>query len=164
MRSNKVRATISRGERVILWRRGRPAAAINSLRATLSQRERVVLWRRGPAVAARKKHRATPPQGERVITEVGRSFFGLLERAREMRMKATPAEAFAWGLFRDRQFLGLKFRRQHQIGNYIADFYCHEKRLVVELDGPVHDSDERRTMDRNRDAYLESLGMDRRPN
>ena len=74
-------------------------------------------------------------------------------------MKATPAEAFAWGLFRDRQFLGLKFRRQHQIGNYIVDFYCHEKRLVVELDGPVHDSDERRTMDRNRDGYLESLGM-----
>ena len=89
----------------------------------------------------------------------GPEFFGLLERAREMRNEATPAEAFAWELFRDRQFLGLKFRRQHQIGNYIADFYCHEKRLVVELDGPVHDSDERRTMDRNRDAYLESLGM-----
>ena len=89
----------------------------------------------------------------------GYEFFGLLERAREMRMKATPAEAFAWELFRDRQFLGLKFRRQHQIGNYIIDFYCHEKRLVVELDGPVHDSDERRTMDRNRDVYLESLGM-----
>ena len=89
----------------------------------------------------------------------GPEFFGLLERAREMREKATSAEAFAWELFRNRQFLGLKFRRQHQIGNYIVDFYCHEKRLVVELDGPVHDSDERRTMDRNRDAYLESLGM-----
>ena len=83
----------------------------------------------------------------------------MLERAREMREKATPAEAFAWGLFRDRQFLGLKFRRQHQIGNYIVDFYCHETRLVVELDGSVHDSDERRTMDRNRDGYLESLGI-----
>ena len=89
----------------------------------------------------------------------GPEFFGLLERAREMRMKATPAEAFAWELFRNRQFLGLKFRRQHQIGNYIVDFYCHEKRLVVELDGSVHDSDEQRTMDRNRDAHLESLGM-----
>ncbi len=98
------------------------------------------------------------PQGEGHYRG-GLEFSGLLERAREMREKATPAEAFAWELFRDRQFLGLKFRRQHQIGNYIVDFYCDEKRLVVELDGSVHDSDERRTMDRNRDAYLESLGM-----
>lgn len=89
----------------------------------------------------------------------GYEFTALLERAREMRQRPTPAEDFAWELFRDRRFLGLKFRRQHQIGNYIVDFYCHEKRLVVELDGPVHESDERRTTDRNRDAYLESLGL-----
>ena len=76
-----------------------------------------------------------------------------------MRQRPTPAEDFAWELFRDRRFLGLKFRRQHQIGNYIVDFYCHEKRLVVELDGPVHESDERRTTDRNRDAFLKSLGL-----
>ena len=89
----------------------------------------------------------------------GYEFFGLLDRAREMRMKATPAEAFAWELLRDRRFMELKFRRQHQIGNNIADFYCHEKRLVVELDGPVHEVDEQREADSNRDAYLESLGM-----
>ena len=75
-----------------------------------------------------------------------------------MRQRPTPAEDFAWELFRDRRFLSLKFRRQHQIGHYIVDFYCHEKRLVVELDGPVHDFDERRTMDKNRDAFLDSLG------
>ncbi len=102
------------------------------------------------------RHSATGGEGH---YRGGPEFFGLLERAREMRMKATPAEAFAWELLRDRQFLGLKFRRQHQIGNYIADYYCHEKRLVVELDGPVHDSDEQRTSDKNRDGYLESLGM-----
>ena len=89
----------------------------------------------------------------------GEKLYGLLERTREMRQKPTPAEDFAWELFRDRRFLGLKFRRQHQIGNYIVDFYCHEKRLVVELDGPVHDSNERRTMDKNRDAFLDSLGL-----
>ena len=69
------------------------------------------------------RHSATGGEGH---YRGGPEFFGLLERAREMRMKATPAEAFAWELFRDRQFLGLKFRRQHQIGNYIVDFYCHE--------------------------------------
>ena len=89
----------------------------------------------------------------------GPEFFRLLDRARDMRQKPTPAEDFAWELFRDRRFLGLKFRRQHQIGNYIVDFYCREKRLVVELDGTVHDSDERRTRDRNRDAFLKSLGL-----
>ncbi len=89
----------------------------------------------------------------------GYEFFGLLDRAREMRMKATPAEAFAWELLRDRRFMGLKFRRQHQIGKYIADFYCHDERLVVELDGSVHEVDEQREADSNRDAYLESLGM-----
>ena len=88
----------------------------------------------------------------------GYRFTGLLDRAREMRQKATPAEAFGWGLFRDRRFMGLKFRRQHQIGTYIVDFYCHEKRLVVELDGDVHDIDEQIEADNNRDAYLESLG------
>ena len=89
----------------------------------------------------------------------GLEFSGLLERAREMRRQATPAEAFAWALFRDRRFLGLKFRCQHQVGSYIVDLYCHEKRLVVELDGPVHDDPKRQPVDANRDADLESLGM-----
>ncbi len=89
----------------------------------------------------------------------GLKFSGLLERSRQMRRKATPAEAFAWELFRDRRLLALKFRRQHQIGNYIVDFYCHEKHLVVELDGPVHDTRKRRPVDKKRDAYLKSQGM-----
>ena len=62
-----------------------------------------------------------------------------------MRRKATPAEAFAWELFRDRRFLGLKFRRQHQIGSYVVDLYCHERKLVVELDGPIHGAFEKTT-------------------
>ena len=89
----------------------------------------------------------------------GYEFTGLLDRAREMRQRATPAEAFGWGLFRDRRFMGLKFRRQHQIGTYIVDFYCHEKRLVVELDGQIHEVDEQHEIDLNRDACLESQGI-----
>ena len=89
----------------------------------------------------------------------GLEFSGLLERARDMRRKATPAEAFAWELFRDRRFLGLKFRRQHQIGSYVVDLYCHERKLVVELDGPIHGDSQRQPMDAKRDAYLKSLDM-----
>ncbi len=89
----------------------------------------------------------------------GFDFSGQLKLAREMRRKATPAEALAWELFRGRRFLGLKFRRQHQIGSYVVDFYCHEKRLIVELDGPVHDGPKRRPIDAKRDAYLKSMGL-----
>ena len=60
---------------------------------------------------------------------------------------------------RDRRLLGLKFRRQHQIGDYIVDFYCDEKKLVIELDGLVHDSSSRKRIDHKRDAYLQSLGL-----
>jgi len=82
----------------------------------------------------------------------------LKERARELRQSQTDAEAVFWELVRDRQFEGLKFRRQHQIGDYIVDFYCHEQRLVVELDGEVHDDPEQKKHDAQRDKYLESIG------
>ena len=88
----------------------------------------------------------------------GLVFSGLVETARELRKKATPAEEIFWELVRDRRFLDLKFRRQHQIGHYIVDFYCHEKNLIIELDGAVHDTEERQKKDKKRDAYLQSLG------
>jgi len=89
----------------------------------------------------------------------GFTFSGLVEMARNLRQRATPAEVIAWEIFRNRRFLGLKFRRQHQIGDYIVDFYCEEKKLVVELDGSVHYTDDRHRVDRKRDEYLKSIGM-----
>jgi len=68
----------------------------------------------------------------------GYEFGGLLERARELRKKQTPAEQVLWEMLPDRQLLGFKFRRQHQVGDYILDFYCHEAKLAMELDGAVH--------------------------
>src|SRR5437899_8824533 len=68
---------------------------------------------------------------------------GLVELARELRKKQTSAEGLLWQLLRNRQLLEFKFRRQHQFGDYIADFYCHEVRLVIECDGSVHDPHER---------------------
>jgi len=78
----------------------------------------------------------------------------LLQLARELRRKQTPAEEILWALLRRKQCLGLKFRRQQQIGTFIVDFYCHQARLVIELDGGVHSTAEQVTRDRNRDAYL----------
>ena len=68
----------------------------------------------------------------------------LLHVARELRQKQTPAEEILWALLRRKNLVGLKFRRQQQLGPFIADFYCHRARLVVEVDGGVHETRERR--------------------
>jgi len=57
-----------------------------------------------------------------------------------MRREPTHAEALLWARLRNRQFLGLKFRRQHSIDQFIVDFYCRDAHLVIELDGRVHES------------------------
>jgi very-short-patch-repair endonuclease len=60
------------------------------------------------------------------------------EFARRLRKGMTDAERFVWARIRHRQILGLKFRRQDPVGPYIADFVCHEIKLVLELDGGQH--------------------------
>ena len=89
----------------------------------------------------------------------GYQFAGLSNLARELRKKQTSAEALLWQLLRDRQLLGFKFRRQHQFGDYVTDFYCREARLVIECDGSAHDSNERWHHDQERDAYLTGQGV-----
>ena len=75
----------------------------------------------------------------------------LLTYAREMRHEQTDAESKLWHLLRNRRLAGFKFRRQVPIGGYIVDFYCHEAKLGVELDGGQHneyldkDYDDRRS-------------------
>ncbi len=89
----------------------------------------------------------------------GLQYSGLVERARELRKHQTPAEEIAWELLRDRRFAGLKFRREHQINNYIADFFCVEHQLDIELDGEIHKTPEVMAKDAVRDAMLRSLGF-----
>ena len=89
----------------------------------------------------------------------GFEFAGLTKIARELRRKQPPAEELLWGLLRDRQLGGAKFRRQHQFGDYITDFFCNEAKLVVECDGAVHATLEREKIDHKRDAYLRSQGL-----
>ena len=64
-----------------------------------------------------------------------------------------------WELLRDRRFMNLKFRRQHQIGDYVADFFCNDHKLVIELDGKGHRESRQAKKDKTRDAYLKSVDM-----
>ena len=81
----------------------------------------------------------------------------LLIRARELRQQQTPAEEILWLCLRGRRLCGAKFRRQHNIGRFIVDFYCHEARLAIEVDGGVHDTQKER--DAERDAWLAASGL-----
>ena len=79
--------------------------------------------------------------------------------ARRFRKAPTAAEAAAWQILRDRAVYGLKFRRQQLIAGFIVDFYCPSQRLVLELDGGVHDDPNQREHDVTRSQVLEGLGM-----
>lgn len=80
------------------------------------------------------------------------------QRARELRENLTPPEGVRWSKLRSHRLKGLKFRRQHPMGPYITDFYCHEARLIIELDGPTHGP--RREHDARRDAYFQGEGVE----
>lgn len=69
----------------------------------------------------------------------------------------TPPEVILWVELRARKLGGFKFRRQHPMGPYIADFYCHEARLVVEVDGATHDG--QGAKDRRRDEWMRQQGV-----
>ena len=85
-----------------------------------------------------------------------RSWKKVKQRASELRKKPTCAESVLWDQLRNRRLFGLKFRRQHPLGPFIADFYCAECRLVVELDGPVHAGQVEQ--DSFRDAQMTAFG------
>ncbi|HUG62976.1 MAG TPA: DUF559 domain-containing protein [Methylomirabilota bacterium] len=78
--------------------------------------------------------------------------------ARRLRREMTVAEKVLWVKLRDHRYFGTGFRRQAPMGGYIADFVCHEHRLIVELDGGQHSLDDVRAHDEKRDAFLRSIG------
>jgi very-short-patch-repair endonuclease len=61
-----------------------------------------------------------------------------IQRAKELRLQQTPSEEYLWQNLRNNRLDGFHFRRQHVIDGFIVDFYCHQVRLVVEIDGPIH--------------------------
>ncbi|HEY3447228.1 MAG TPA: endonuclease domain-containing protein [Myxococcales bacterium] len=83
----------------------------------------------------------------------------LRERCRELRRNATPAERRLWELLKGRQLDGWKFRRQHQFGPFILDFFCPASRLAIEVDGPVHWTAQAEMRDEIRTEFLEENGI-----
>jgi len=83
----------------------------------------------------------------------------ILERARLLRTSMTPSENILWQHIRKKNLSGIIFRRQHPIGQFIVDFYCHEARLVIEIDGEIHSRTENIEHDENRTFELKKLGL-----
>ena len=76
-----------------------------------------------------------------------------------MRENMTPAEKAVWELLKSKNMLGLRFKPQHPIDIFIADFYCHPLKLVIEIDGGIHKSVDQREYDIGREAELERWGI-----
>ena len=81
------------------------------------------------------------------------------EKRTILRENQTKAEEIMWEILRNRKFLGLKFRRQHGIGEYITDFYCSEKKIVIEIDGDTHFNDNAVEYDRIRTEFFNLVGI-----
>jgi very-short-patch-repair endonuclease len=82
-----------------------------------------------------------------------------LDFARRLRKNQTDAEKLLWSILRSRQLLGVKFRRQHSIGPYILDYYCHDYKLCIELDGGQHYTSQGQKEDEARAVFLAKRGV-----
>jgi very-short-patch-repair endonuclease len=99
-----------------------------------------------------------------LIKSINRDFYygagkEIVKRARLLRTTLTPSENILWSHIRKKRLSKMIFRRQHPIGPFIVDFYCHEAKLVIEIDGNIHDSQENKEHDENRTFELEKLGL-----
>ena len=79
----------------------------------------------------------------------------IFKNAEVLRNRMTESELLLWDKLKSKKFHGLKFRRQHPIQTYIADFYCHKLKLIIEIDGGYHDSEEQTEIDNERTQTLE---------
>ena len=79
--------------------------------------------------------------------------------ANKLRKQMTHAEKLLWNKLKNNQVLGFKFRRQHPIDIFIADFYCHKAKLIIEVDGEIHNSKHNKESDKGRTIELEELGL-----
>ena len=83
----------------------------------------------------------------------------LRNKARILRNKMTKAEIILWSRIRSRQLYGYKFRRQQAILDYIVDFYCHDLKLIIEVDGDIHSLPEIVESDKHREKILKNNGF-----
>ncbi len=84
---------------------------------------------------------------------------GTFEKAKQLRKDSTAAEKYLWQILRNRSILGFKFRRQHPIYHFIADFYCNKAKLILEVDGDIHLLEHVKEYDKEREAIIKELGI-----
>ena len=84
----------------------------------------------------------------------------IFERSKALRVNMTEAEEIIWKLLSKNKMMGLRFRTQHPIDMFIADFYCHPIKLVIEIDGGIHNTTENKEHDLGRTAELEKYGIE----
>ncbi len=89
-------------------------------------------------------------------------FFGatpaVFSNAKQLRKAMTPAESLLWSRLKSGK-LGCRFRAQHPVNYFVADFYCHQARLIIEIDGSIHDSVDQAEYDLNRTYILEEFRL-----
>ena len=83
----------------------------------------------------------------------------IIKRSKELRKNMTPAENYLWQQLRRKSMNGYRFRRQHPIWRFIVDFYCHSEKLVIEIDGDIHETAVQKERDENRTYELEKRGL-----
>lgn len=83
----------------------------------------------------------------------------IFQKAEMLRAGMTKAEHALWDRLANNQLNGFKFRRQHPIGPYVADFYCHKAKLVIEVDGKDHNQVEQKEYDKDRDFDMKEQGI-----
>jgi len=83
----------------------------------------------------------------------------LKKYSRRLRKEMTEAERVLWSRIRARQLKGLQVYRQKPIGRFVVDFYCPKAKLVIELDGGQHYTEELRAKDETRDRYMMTQGL-----
>ena len=81
------------------------------------------------------------------------------EKRRTLRKKQTYAEKILWQNLRNRQLLGIKFRRQYSVDHFVIDFYAPELKLAIESDGSIHELENQKEYDKARQEYLENFGI-----
>jgi len=81
------------------------------------------------------------------------------KKAKELRDNMTEAELKLWGILNKKQIEGLRFKAQHPIDKYIADFYCHPLKLVIEIDGGIHLTRDQKEYDFGRTEELNNHGI-----
>ncbi len=105
------------------------------------------------------KNAPQPPKGELHWKTANPLLYGLLkEYAQKLRYSPTPAEEMLWNALSSKNLDGYKFRRQHIIGEFIADFICLKENLIIEVDGLIHQLPENKKSDAERTAWLENEG------